>query len=248
MHLMWVMQVHHLDTDFYDRFFRPGAYGATHPAHLGTWHPQRTGSLLTMGQEPPSRSIRRVDWSDLATVQKIADAHVAAYLAAGRNKNMDHQDPQPIVDRVAPAVLALNNAHAVELSWLDAASLAALIRQAFYARRIGDVGAFLIALDQTAKYESPNYLWFQQRYSRFVYIDRVLVAPSIRGGGYARRLYRDLFDHARWANHQVVVCEVNIDPPNPASDAFHASMEFREVGRAAIHQGSKTVRYLSREI
>jgi hypothetical protein len=39
MHLMWLMQVHHLDTDYYDRFFRPGAYGATHAAHLASWHP-----------------------------------------------------------------------------------------------------------------------------------------------------------------------------------------------------------------
>jgi hypothetical protein len=38
MHLMWVFQAHHLDTDFYDRFFRPGAYGPTHAAHLTTWH------------------------------------------------------------------------------------------------------------------------------------------------------------------------------------------------------------------
>jgi hypothetical protein len=39
MHLMWVMQAHHLDTDFYDRFYRPGAYGPTHAAHQDTWHP-----------------------------------------------------------------------------------------------------------------------------------------------------------------------------------------------------------------
>jgi hypothetical protein len=38
MHLMWVFQAHHIDTDFYDRFFRPGAYGPTHAAHLATWH------------------------------------------------------------------------------------------------------------------------------------------------------------------------------------------------------------------
>jgi hypothetical protein len=38
MHLMWFMQVHHLDTDFYDRFFRPGAYGPMHAAHMATWH------------------------------------------------------------------------------------------------------------------------------------------------------------------------------------------------------------------
>ena len=39
MHLMWMMQAHHLDTDFYDRHFRPGACGPTHLAHLATWHP-----------------------------------------------------------------------------------------------------------------------------------------------------------------------------------------------------------------
>ena len=39
MHLMWLMQAHHLDTDYYDRFFRPGAYGSTHAGHMAKWHP-----------------------------------------------------------------------------------------------------------------------------------------------------------------------------------------------------------------
>jgi hypothetical protein len=39
MHLMWFMQAHHLDTDYYDRFFRSGAYGPTHAGHLAMWHP-----------------------------------------------------------------------------------------------------------------------------------------------------------------------------------------------------------------
>ena len=38
MHLMWLMQAHHLDLDFYNRFFGPGAYGPTHAAHLAAWH------------------------------------------------------------------------------------------------------------------------------------------------------------------------------------------------------------------
>jgi hypothetical protein len=38
MHLMWVMQAHHLDTDYYDRFFGDSAYGLTHAAHMSTWH------------------------------------------------------------------------------------------------------------------------------------------------------------------------------------------------------------------
>jgi len=154
----------------------------------------------------------------------------------------------PVSPAVEPAVLALNNAHAAELSWLDNDRLALLLRQAFHARRIGEVDGFLLAFDESAAYDSPNYLWFRQRYRRFVYVDRVVVAPGARGRGYAGLLYADLFDRADRAGHDIVVCEVNRDPPNPASDAFHAAQGFAEVGRAAIHQGSKTVRYLVRPI
>ena len=38
MHLMWWMQAHHLDLDFYDRFFNAGAYSDTHRDHMATWH------------------------------------------------------------------------------------------------------------------------------------------------------------------------------------------------------------------
>src|SRR3984893_923356 len=39
MHLMWFMQSHHLDLDFYAKYFRPGACGPTHLAHMERWHP-----------------------------------------------------------------------------------------------------------------------------------------------------------------------------------------------------------------
>lgn len=74
-------------------------------------------------------------------------------------------------------VLALNNEHAKELSWLDADRLVALAGRAFLARRIGAVDAFLLAFDQDADYDSPNFLWFRSRYPRFVYVDRIVVAP-----------------------------------------------------------------------
>jgi predicted GNAT superfamily acetyltransferase len=41
------------------------------------------------------------------------------------------------------------------------------------------------------------------------------------------------------------VCEVNAEPPNPASDAFHAAMGFAEVGSATLG-GGKQVRYFER--
>jgi hypothetical protein len=75
-----------------------------------------------------------------------------------------------------------------------------------------------------------------------------VVAASARGRGCARRLYQDLFKQAGRAGHEHVVCEVNISPPNPASDAFHAAFGFVEVGTASVYGGSKTVRYLLRAL
>ena len=158
--------------------------------------------------------------------------------------------PTGAIDVIPPAaestILALNNAHAIELSWLEPARLSLLLRQAFYARRIGAADAFLLALDHRAQYDSPNYQWFRARYSRFVYVDRVAVAPTARGLGLARWLYADLFGHVAAAGHDMVLCEINLDPPNPASDALHGSLGFAEVGRAAIDGGAKTVRYFAR--
>jgi hypothetical protein len=144
------------------------------------------------------------------------------------------------------ALLALNNSHARELSWLERERLEYLVREAFLARRIGELDAFLLAFDQDAQYDSPNFLWFRARYKRFVYVDRIVVASLVRGRGSARKLYNDLSEQAVRAGHERVVCEVNSSPPNPESDAFHAALGFVEVGSASIHDGAKTVRYLAR--
>ena len=153
-----------------------------------------------------------------------------------------------LADANGAALLALNNAHAVELSWLEPERLAHLVAEAFVARRVGVADALLLTFDQAADYDSPNFLWFRERYPAFVYVDRVVVADGVRGRGLARRLYDDLFAAAKAAGHERIVCEVNSDPPNPASDRFHAALGFVPVGTAAIHGGKKTVTYLERVI
>ena len=158
------------------------------------------------------------------------------------------------LDAVAPAtplgdaLLALNNAHARELSWLTRERLQHLVGQAFVVRRIGMLDAVMLAMDQDADYASPNFQWFRARYPRFVYVDRIVVAQSARGRGFARLLYHDLFEQALRAAHELVVCEVNSRPPNPESDAFHAALGFVEVGSASVYEDSRTVRYLARTL
>ncbi len=146
------------------------------------------------------------------------------------------------------SLLALNNAHEAETSRLDGDRLRMLISRAFYASGIGDVDAFLIGFDERADYDSPNFLWFRKYYDTFVYIDRIITAPHARGLGMARALYDDLFARAATAGHRNVVCEVNLEPPNPGSDAFHKALDFGEVGRARILGGTRSVRYLARRV
>jgi len=153
--------------------------------------------------------------------------------------------PTPIEPHHFADVLALNNRHAVELSWLDADRLGRIVEAAYYAFGASGQSAFMIAFDQDADYDSPNFLWFRNRFTRFIYVDRIVVDPSGRRQGLARELYRDLFAQARNDGHDTVCCEVNRDPPNPASDRFHDALGFKTEGEATIASG-KTVRYLSR--
>ncbi|WP_159976467.1 MULTISPECIES: GNAT family N-acetyltransferase [unclassified Novosphingobium] len=142
------------------------------------------------------------------------------------------------------AMLALNNAHAVELSFADEARIGMLVEEAFLAARVGMIDAMILAFAPGAAYDSDNYRWFDARYASFVYIDRVVTAPEARGRGLARRLYAHLFAAARAAGHERIVCEVNSDPPNPASEAFHRSLGFAPLGEALLGNG-KTVTYLA---
>ncbi|WP_199533362.1 GNAT family N-acetyltransferase [Rhodovulum sp. 12E13] len=145
------------------------------------------------------------------------------------------------------AVLALNARHEVETSRLDAARLEAMLAAACLAPARADGAAFLIAFDERADYDSSNFAWFRARLDRFVYVDRVVVSEALRGRGVARALYGAVIDHARITGRGRVACEVNAVPPNPASDAFHAALGFREIGRGAFGP-DKVVRYLVREV
>lgn len=159
---------------------------------------------------------------------------------------------RPLLDLDMAEALALNNAHAVELSAETPASWDELVSVAWAAWGIaegdGRLAAFLIALDDAGRPRGPNHRWFQERCENFVYIDRVVTAEFARGRGLARQLYLTLIDAARRAGRASLVCEVNLDPPNPASLAFHAGLGFVPVGEAVLADRGKTVRYLERRL
>lgn len=157
---------------------------------------------------------------------------------------MSKPTPRALAPGDIAALQALNNQYAAELSWKEPDEFNALLDGAWYTRTIGAPGApgegLLVAFDENAAYDNPNFRWLKVRFNQFVYVDRIVVATS--GQGYAGALYRDLFEHARRAGHKRIVCEINVDPPNPGSAAFHQKLGFREVGRQKLENG-KTVAY-----
>jgi predicted GNAT superfamily acetyltransferase len=143
------------------------------------------------------------------------------------------------------ALNALNNAFAKETSFLDAADWVRLTGMACFSFATPD--AFIIAFDQDADYDSQNFLWFRDRFERFVYIDRVVVAASAHGQGLGRRLYEKLFADAKAAGFPCVLAEVNTNPPNPGSIGFHTKMGFDAV-EDVTWSPEKSVRYFARTL
>lgn len=149
------------------------------------------------------------------------------------------------------AILALNAESVHFLSPLDEARLRRLHAQAAYHRVAeidGAVAAFLLVLREGADYDSPNYRWFAQRYPRFLYVDRIVVAADRQGHGLAATLYDDLIAFAETTGVETLTCEFDLDPPNPASAKFHARYGFREVGTQWLSGGKKQVSLQARAL
>jgi predicted GNAT superfamily acetyltransferase len=107
------------------------------------------------------------------------------------------------------------------------------------------VTGFLVALTPTADYQSPNFLWFRERYPSFVYVDRIVVSADARGAGVGSLLYDDLATYSR-PLAPIITCEVNIRPANDGSLAFHAQHGFEPVGEQDTEGGGKRVRLFVR--
>jgi predicted GNAT superfamily acetyltransferase len=150
-----------------------------------------------------------------------------------------------------PEVLALNEQSVRFLSPLGASRLEQLHAAAALHDVIeqgGSIVAFLLAFREGADYDSVNYAWFARRYARFLYIDRVVVAPEARAQGAGSMLYGNAFQHAARAVVPILACEFDLEPANPVSARFHAKFGFREVGRQYAGDGKKRVSLQTAEV
>jgi len=141
-------------------------------------------------------------------------------------------------------ILAMNEEFVRFLSPMNAERLKLLHDEAAYHRVIetGDgVRAFLLAFREGASYDSVNYLWFEDHFPRFLYIDRVVVSKTVQGRGIGKLLYGDLIAYAATVGISPIACEFDVDPPNPQSQCFHDTFGFREVGSHRVGVANKRV-------
>lgn len=139
--------------------------------------------------------------------------------------------------------LPLNNDAVPHVNALKADDLEAMLAEAALAWTVlagGEPAGGLIAFRPGTSYDSANYLWFQDNYDDFLYIDRVVVDPEQRGLGLGKSFYERAMDAARNAG-VMLCCEVNERPPNPGSMRFHERFGFEPVGRQETEGGKKSV-------
>jgi predicted GNAT superfamily acetyltransferase len=155
---------------------------------------------------------------------------------------------RPIAARDVPDVLALNEANVELLAPMDADRLAALQGWSSRADVIEVEGAFagfVITMGPGTDYDSPNYRWFAERYGAgFHYLDRIVLDDAFRRLGLASAVYEVV--EADAAAVGCLTLEVNAEPPNPASLAFHAGRGYAEVGR--LGSPGKTVALMAKRL
>jgi predicted GNAT superfamily acetyltransferase len=142
------------------------------------------------------------------------------------------------------AICALNLAEVQHTSSMDMARLAILDSLSCYHKVAcvhGSVAAFLLAMCSGARYANDNFEWFTRKYTRFIYVDRVVVSSAFRGQSFGSLLYKDLFRYARDNAIPLVTCEYNIVPSNEASRLFHDKFGFKEQGTQWVANGAKRV-------
>ena len=145
---------------------------------------------------------------------------------------------RPITPADHPQVLAWNHEHVELLSEMDEDRLVTLLGWTDRGSVVVDGGrdvGFVLTFPSGTAYDSENYRWFGARYPDFYYLDRVVVDPAVRRTGIGSRLYDEIETRAR-ALAPVMCLEVNLDPPNEPSLAFHRGRGFVEVGQD-LHGG-----------
>ena len=155
---------------------------------------------------------------------------------------------RPLTPADASTVLAINEASVHHLAPLDEDEYQWFLgaaATAWGAEVDGDLLGFVFVLDPGVAYASRNYAWFSEHYDAFAYLDRVAIDARARRQGVGTVIY-DAVEADAAERGVPLLLEVNLQPPNEPSLAFHAGRGFTEVGTLAHDDGAKVVRLLAK--
>lgn len=148
-------------------------------------------------------------------------------------------------------VLEINAANVPDVGEADAAHLRHLFEQSSIALvcegdstatetttgAAAEIAGFCIVFAPGADYDSINYQWFSTHHPGSMYLDRVAFDARFHGQGLGTTMYAEV-ERIIAADHPGTTeftLEVNVDPPNVPSLAFHRKLGFNEVGRQMSH-------------
>lgn len=144
---------------------------------------------------------------------------------------------RPVIADDLDAIVEANNAEVPAVSALDGERLTDIVglAEAALVAEVDDgVAGFVLGLPAGRDLDSVNYAWFDERLDEFTYIERIVVLPDAQGLGIGRRLY----DHVVAASDApLLVSEVNTDPRNDPSLAFHERYGFAPIGEMVYGDG-----------
>lgn len=119
------------------------------------------------------------------------------------------------------AVLELNEAHVELLSPLDEDRLRDLVgwsERALVIEVDDAFAGFVLTFTTGSAYDGENFAWFVEQFGDVAYLDRIVLTEATRRRGVATAVY-DVLE--RDMEQSMMCLEVNADPPNEASLAFH---------------------------
>jgi predicted GNAT superfamily acetyltransferase len=129
-------------------------------------------------------------------------------------------------------ILALNAASTPAVAEMDAEDyrdIAGWAHRVLVAELDGKPCGFLILIRPGTAYPSDNYGWFEAKFDNHLYIDRIAISDAAKGRGVGRAFYDEATRIAAKNGDQRLTCEVNVEPPNPQSMAFHQRVGFRHL-------------------
>ena len=106
------------------------------------------------------------------------------------------------------------------------------------------VVGFCMILGPQTQYQSPNYLYFCERYADFIYLDRVAVTSAFQGLGLGAAMYREV---ERLSQSTLFALEVNTKPRNEGSLRFHTREGFVMLEEEETRSG-KMVGFMIKEL